>query len=297
MLERIRTQVGTAGLVVAIVALVAALGGGAYAATGGSGGGKATASAKQGKQGKQGKPGKTGPAGPAGPQGPAGPAGAKGDAGAPGGNGANGTSVISTPVAAGQEGCAAGGVKYTSASGTNVVCNGKNGTNGQTGFTSTLPGGKTETGVWAYGFETPAGNPGQFANLLRLPISFSIPLAAPLSGSGCTDSPPAGTCQVHYINKAGQEVVDLTPSAQGLQEVTVPSATCLGSPSAPTAPPGNLCIYTTEMEIGKASNGTIFTATSFATVGAATAGVQFAIAEANELSQGWGTWAVTAEAE
>ena len=33
MLQRIRNQIGTAGLVVAIVALVAALGGGAYAAT------------------------------------------------------------------------------------------------------------------------------------------------------------------------------------------------------------------------------------------------------------------------
>ena len=137
MLERLRTQIGTAGLVVAIVALVAALGGGAYAATGGHSG-KATASAKA-KQGKQGKPGKTGPAGPAGAQGPAGPAGVPGPAGSKGDTGAAGT-------------------------------NGTNGKNGTTGFTETLPPNKTETGVWGTG-------PGSSEGNVSFPVSFAIPLA------------------------------------------------------------------------------------------------------------------------
>jgi hypothetical protein len=86
MLTRLRTHLGTAGLLVAIVALIAALAGGAYAA-GGSSSGKATASAK-GKKGPRGPKGDTGPAGPAGP---AGPQGAKGDTGAAGANGKDGT--------------------------------------------------------------------------------------------------------------------------------------------------------------------------------------------------------------
>jgi hypothetical protein len=121
MLERLRSQIGTAGLIVAIVALVAALGGGAYAATGG---GKATASAKA-KQGKQGKTGKTGPAGPAGPAGSAGQAGAKGDTGPKGDTGAQGPQGEPGP-------------------------RGEVGPTGPAGPTeTTLPPGKTSTGDWA----------------------------------------------------------------------------------------------------------------------------------------------------
>jgi hypothetical protein len=159
MLERLRTQIGTAGLVVAIVALVAALGGGAYAATGGNSG-KATASAKQGKQGKQGKTGKTGPAGPAGTAGPAGPAGAKGDTGAAGSNGKDGTNGT----------------------------NGKNGTNGTNGSPwtagGTLPEGATETGSWAL----PEGPPGQFTA-----ISFAVPLSEEFDGTHTKYIPAGGT--------------------------------------------------------------------------------------------------------
>jgi hypothetical protein len=147
MLERLRTQIGTAGLVVAIVALVAALGGGAYAATGGNSG-KATASAKQGKQGKPGKTGKTGPAGPAGP---AGPTGAKGDTGAAGAKGDTGaTGATGAPGKDGK--------------------NGTNGKDGETGFTETLPSGKTETGSWLL--------PETASPLESTTISFAVPLAA-----------------------------------------------------------------------------------------------------------------------
>jgi Collagen triple helix repeat (20 copies) len=149
MLERLRNQIGTAGLIVAIVALVAALGGGAYAATSNSG--KATASAK-GKPGPRGKTGKTGPAGPAGPagpvgpagpQGPTGPAGAKGDKGDVGATGANGTPGSTGPQGPKGDPWTAGGI---------------------------LPEGETETGTWGTGPLTPAGKK-------YFPISFTLPLA------------------------------------------------------------------------------------------------------------------------
>jgi len=137
MLQRFRSQVGTAGLVVAVVALVAALAGGAVAATGGSGDSKASASA----EGKRGKPGKRGPKGPpgqpgqAGPVGPAGPVGAQGPIGPEGKQGPEG----------------------------------KPGKDGTTGFTATLPPGETETGLWGTYRNGAAGKYG-------FPISFPIPL-------------------------------------------------------------------------------------------------------------------------
>ncbi len=285
MLERLHNQVGTAGLVVAIVALVAALGGGAYAATGGSAGGKATASAK-GKPGPRGKTGKTGPQGPAGPQGSAGPAGPKGDTGAAGSSGSNGTGVTGTTVPAGQEGCAAGGVKYTSASGTNVVCNGKNGINGTSGFTETLPGGKTETGAWALGEVSAGAVP---SGTLNLPISFAIPLAAELTSSGCNTNPPPVSCHTHYINESGNEVLNSAG-------VEMTSTACLGTAAAPSAEPGNLCIYAGPTTASvKASNLSVFKAHE-EDFGASTAGavIRFTVAE-GALSSG--TWAVTAEEE
>ncbi|HEX5713857.1 MAG TPA: hypothetical protein VFX85_11130 [Solirubrobacterales bacterium] len=155
MLERLRNQIGTAGLVVAIVALVAALGGGAYAATSNSG--KATASAK-GKQGPRGKTGKTGPAGPAGPQGPAGPGGAKGDKGDTGANGATGPAGAAGP--AGPAGVAGPKGDPWTAGGT-------------------LPSGAMETGTWVglvVEFE-----PGE--NFTYAPISFPIPLSEGLDAA------------------------------------------------------------------------------------------------------------------
>jgi hypothetical protein len=68
-------------------------------------------------------PGPAGPTGPTGPTGPAGPAGPTGQTGATGAAGAAGQSVTAAAESAGAN-CPAGGVKYTSASGTNYVCNG-----------------------------------------------------------------------------------------------------------------------------------------------------------------------------
>jgi len=99
MLQRIRRQFGTAGLVVAVVALVAALGGGAVAATGG--GPLAASSAKKsaGLNGKQKKEVEklakkfqgSGPVGPQGSPGAKGDPGPKGDTGPKGDPGLPGT--------------------------------------------------------------------------------------------------------------------------------------------------------------------------------------------------------------
>ena len=229
MFSRLREHFGTAGLVVAIVALVAALGGGAYAATGGSGDGKATASAKgkQGPRGKTGKTGPAGPAGPAGPTGPAGPVGAKGDAGAPGSNGApgaDGKSVTGEPITAGGA-CGAGvtGVKYTLNATSTNVCNGKNGT---TGFTETLPSGKTETGTWA------VGNGGQGAGDQYVPISFPIPLqeapeevAVVWLSYGPTAEPFEASELVEILEEGAEH------GCPGFEE------------GVPLADPGHLCVY------------------------------------------------------
>jgi hypothetical protein len=119
----------------------------------------------------QGKAGKAGVQGPQGPQGLAGPAGTNGKNGTPGsngGNGSNGESVTAKIVAVTDKSkCGGlGGVEYTLAGKATLICN------GQTGFTETLPTGKTETGAWAA-----TGPEAQAA------ISFPIPLSASLSSS------------------------------------------------------------------------------------------------------------------
>jgi hypothetical protein len=231
MLTRLHKHFGPAGLIVAIVALVAALAGGAIAASGGSSdGGKATASAKA----KTGPRGPKGPAGPAGAAGPAGPAGAKGDVGAPGANGVNGTngangaSVTNTKLNPGNAHCEAGGAEFKAGPGTpSYACNGEEGPEGPAGPAGpagpegspwvdggTLPPGESETGTWALGM-TPAAI---FA--VYVPISFPIPLAE--------------SVDVRYVNASGEEEKE---------EVLTPATVCLGSKTAPSAPPDTLCVY------------------------------------------------------
>jgi hypothetical protein len=291
MLHRFRAQFGTAGMVVAIVALVAALAGGAYAASG----------ALNGKQKKEvtkiakkyaGKPGAPGAAGPAGPKGDAGPAGSNGTNGT---NGKDGTSVTGVAATAGE--CSAGGVKYTSASGTNIVCNGENGT---TGFTETLPSGKTETGTWAMGpiVRDDVNFPGNGQGIL-IPISFPIPLAAPLEACAYNfgTSEFEGQCQVHVILANGKEV-------NAAFEEIADSPFCPGDVAEPDAEPGNFCLY-----IGKEEHIKIYTFNhtqgSFwnpatgeqgvATSGLALEVIRGAATPASEKVLGMGTWAVTAE--
>ncbi len=219
MFSTLRNRFGIPG-VISVIALVFAMFGGAYAATNSSGGGKATASAKA-KKGPRGPKGAKGDAGAQGPAGPQGPAGAKGDSGVQGSTGspgADGKSVTGTPATVGE--CPAGGVKYTSASGTNTVCNGKNGTNGQTGFTETLPEGKTETGTWG------TGSSSETSGFKFYPISFPIPLA---------------TTPAVVVVPSDKESEPGCPGRGGGVFPTTEGETYL--PTIPEADPGKLCIY------------------------------------------------------
>jgi len=217
MFSPLRNRFGIPG-VISVIALVFAMLGGAYAANNSSDNGKATASAKA-KKGPRGPKGATGPAGPAGAQGPTGPAGAKGDTGSAGANGTNGsigtsgtpgqsvTSVVEPPGV----NCAEGGLKLTSVSGTQYVCNGAEGAAGATGEPwpagGTLPPGATETGSWNTAVLGAVG-------VQLVSLSFPIPLANPLDDA-----------HTHYEDDADFDDF------------------CTGDPSNPTAPSGHLCVY------------------------------------------------------
>jgi hypothetical protein len=242
--------------VIATLALVFAMTGGAYAAkkyliTSTK---QISPSVLKSLQGKAGPAGAAGTQGVPGVAGAPGPGGAKGENGANGSNGANGQSV--TGGAASKAECEAGGVKYTSVSGSTAVCNGKNGT---TGFTKTLPKGETETGSWAVSIH--AENQGGI-----VPISFAIPLAAPIESA-----------KVQFVGAAGN------------------GGTCPGTAVEPKAEKGNLCVY-----------GAVLASVKFVSMisssafegGAGRAG---AVAEFESEGAGggggagFGTWAVTAE--
>lgn len=207
----IREPFGTAGLIVAIVALILALTGAAFAVSGLNG--------KQKKEVEKiakkyaGKPGANGTNGANGSNGAP---GAKGDAGAPGANGAPGQSVTGTPIAAGGA-CGAGvtGVKYILGATSTNVCNGKNGADGLSGFTKTLPPGETETGTFA-------GAGSDYADFTeaQIPISFNIPLEE--------------NGEAFFLDIGETETSSDDPNG------------CTGTVEAPTAPAGVLCIYTAE---------------------------------------------------
>jgi len=218
MFSKLHERLGTAGLVVAVIALVVALGGTAVAALNGSEKKEvkkiATKIAKKyagedGKDGTNGINGAPGAQGPAGPKGDTGPKGATGAAGTAGTAGATG--------ATGLKG-ATGATGATGAGTTGVT--GVTGPTGFSGFTETLPPGETETGAWAFGKTS--------ADETFVPISFAIPLAAPLPESN-----------VHFI-RSGQEIIisETTEEPEG-----VTPANCPGTAADPQADPGHLCIY------------------------------------------------------
>ncbi len=264
-IRAIREPFGTAGLVIACVALIAALTGGAYAASG-------ALTAKQKKEVKKiakqyaGKPGAAGPAGPAGAagakgdKGDAGSAGAAGKDGTNGTNGTNGVSPVGTAFSGEQNGCKEGGVKFAGAN-TTVACNGVKGVagkDGETGFTETLPPGKTETGFWAVG-------PGSGTSVI--PLSFNIPLA---------EAPQA----IHFVNLDEEEFSEETPSPE--------IENCLGSFANPTAPPGHVCVYE-GYELGEPEG--IFYIPSMTNAYRFGASFFYVIGE-NQVA--WGSYAVTA---
>jgi hypothetical protein len=212
----LRNRFGIPG-VIAVIALVFAMLGGAYAANN-SGGGKATASAKakkgpRGPKGPKGDPGPAGPVGPQGPKGDTGAAGANGKDGAAGGQGPAGQSVTGAPIAAGGVCGTKTGVKYTLGATSTNVCSGED---GQTGFTETLPSGKTETGTW-------------FAMKgLPVTLSFNIPL---------TEAPEFSN--IHLVNMQGEEQLPFS----GLPIQFGTPVNCMGNVENPTAPEGMVCLY------------------------------------------------------
>ena len=209
MYQRYKERFGTVGIVIGVIALVLALVTGAYAAGGGLSGKQKKEVEKIAKK-YAGKPGA------AGAPGLAGPAGAAGKNGTNGTNGTDGTNVTTAPIATSSATCNHnGGVEVKSASPAQNVCN------GTTGFTETLPEGKTETGEWAL-IGDAAGGFEHFADAL----SFNIPLeAAPTP---------------HYIRTSGLEPV-WNSTEEKEEEVAQPD--CPGSAAAPAAEPGSLCVY------------------------------------------------------
>jgi hypothetical protein len=267
-IRAIREPFGTAGLIIACVALIAAVGGTAYAA--------AKLNSTQKKEVEKiakkfaGKPG---------PPGAAGAPGAKGDAGAPGANGINGkdgtngtngkdgTSVTNTALPKGNVNCPEGGAEFKVGAG-----NPTRACNGTTGFTETLPSGKTETGNWsavgyyATGAPVPLGE-----------ISYSIPL-----------------------KEASEKAVFLT-RAETEATVGAPKEGCEYDRSdpdkRPTAAPGTLCIFDlqegieeqgTFKQVGAGNSGDTVTG---ATVWVETTEIEGLIAASNL----YGVWAVTAK--
>lgn len=178
MLTRVQNRLGTTGLIVAIVALVVALAGTAFAAAGLNG--------KQKNEVKKIAKQFAGKRGPTGPQGPAGAQGAKGDPGARGDKGDQGPEGKQGP--AGPEG--------------------PQGPTGPAGPTeTTLPAGKTLTGIWSYN-QIGLG-------VIWVNISFPLRVVPDLTGSN-----------VEYLE----------PGA-------LATAHCPGSPSEPKASPGHICLY------------------------------------------------------
>ena len=230
-IRAIREPFGTAGLIVACVALIAALGGTALAAKG----------ALTGKQKKEvekiakkfaGKPGANGAPGAQGPTGASGKDGVAGSNGAPG---APGESVKVTESTGAIEGkcnnntasVGKGGVKLEVGASKTYVCNGHEGSPWTAG--GTLPSTKSETGTFVAppsSREFPGDGTGD-----QVPISFPIPLAAPLKGQGCAPfNVPGEPCQLHvFEGETAPSGCTLIKSGEESMEVG--------------AEPGNLCVY------------------------------------------------------
>ncbi len=271
MISRIRERLGTAGLVVAVVALVAALAGGAYAASGGL-------NSKQKKEVKaiaksfQG----TGPAGPAGAAGPQGPAGANGKDGTNGKDGATG--AAGATGATGKNG-ATGAAGATGATGAT-------GSQGPAGpFVTQLPSNQTLKGVWGVASPSLTEDTGYNENVnftqdLFSSISFAFPVV-----------PAPNTI---LIFEGGEEAIEVTPAhAFSLLGKTEIEAVCPGSPEAPEAEPGNLCLFTESEE------NAFYNIGSAVSHPATSIGMNIVLAtiplNRGEVAKATGSWAVTAE--
>jgi hypothetical protein len=239
-IRSIREPFGTAGLIVACIALIAALGGSAIAA------GKLTS--KQKKEVEKiakkyaGKPGAPGATGPAGPPGAKGDPGAPGAAGTNGTNGTNGVSPVGTIFSGNQKGCTEGGVEFKGTN-TTVACNGVKGANGETGFTETLPPGKTLSGAWTVDLfgASPATYEVEGGKVEEEKVTGKVTvITAPFGASSISFGIPLSEAPTFVF--ASREIEACSEPEKAACEASI-KAKCPGSAAEPTAAPGFLCLY------------------------------------------------------
>ncbi len=262
MFSLLRNRFGIPG-VISVIALVFAMFGGAYAATNGNPlagaskrNHKKSSSGLNSKQKTEVKKIAKGFQG----TGPAGPQGPPGSAGAKGDNGSNGakgdTGAPGTPGTPGTPGS-----PWT--------------------VGGTLPPNATETGAWS------ADAAQAFPGNGKLSISFPVQLEAPLD-----------TDHVRYVGEKGHEWNAVGEELTTAEEEANPNSAffqCEGSPAAPEANSGYLCVYATREShaIGGVGGLLFSNPEAVSQGGASVAGTLMQIIETGSEPLAFGTWAVT----
>jgi hypothetical protein len=161
-----------------------------------------------------------------------------------------------------KEKCGSGGSEFTAGATKGYACN------GTTGFTETLPEGKSETGAWNIISTTEEFNEGVKAITA---ISFTIPLEASLSKEHVFFIPPG---------EAGK----------------VDAAQCPGSVASPAAAQGDFCAYAQVLNNTEVAGDPIdLPSGGFPNAGAGSSGALLALEiQAAAYGLSYGTWAVTA---
>lgn len=259
MISRMRSNLGTAGLVVAIVALVAALSGAAIA--GGLNRSVVKEIKKQSKKyskqySKQfsKKFAKQGPQGLPGPAGAPGAKGDKGDTGAPGQNGSNG-----------EDGACSNAIPNCS-----------------------LPSEATLTGVWSAANPTGSGSTTPDLSPISFPLRVSPAPTAVLAAGELAPGFPVG----YELGDGTNPFFGPSPEINDQPELEADSAAflaaCPGDANDPEAAPGVLCIYPGEKAgsgVSQVKGGQTEAANEFGVILPWTVGI-----ETNQR----GSWAVTA---